>query len=59
MKNDEILIAERIKELKEENAKLKDKVEGLQDRIDKAVNYIENHFIDCNLKELYETLKGE
>lgn len=41
MKNDEVLISERIKELKEENAKLRDKVECLEDKLD-VIKYIIN-----------------
>ena len=34
--NDEVMILIKIREQKEEIAKLKDKVEGLQDKLDKA-----------------------
>lgn len=56
--NDEVMILIKIRELKEENMKLKDKVEGLQDRIDSAINYIENSSY-CEVRKLLDILKGE
>lgn len=63
--NDEVMILIKIRELKEENMKLKDKVEGLQDRIDSAINYIEQPYIKAKVVfpervvETIKILKGE
>lgn len=66
--NDEVMILIKIRELKEENMKLKDKVEGLQDRIDNAINYIYDHYdlgteeevSFCILRDrVLERLKGD
>jgi hypothetical protein len=57
----------KTEKLEQENMKLKDKVEGLQDRIDSAINYIENNIdntgwleigsVDVN--DLLDILKGD
>lgn len=39
--NDEVMILIKIRELKEENMKLKDKVESLQDKLDTIKNIME------------------
>ena len=74
MNKSELIILKQLKEideLKEYNMKLKDKVEGLQDRIDKAIKNIEEdlipygneyHWDDASLedyvKEVLDILKG-
>ena len=62
--NDEVMILIKIRELKEENMKLKDKVESLQDKLDSAINYIEKYKTEdycdgMSAKQLLDILKGE
>lgn len=56
MNKSELIILKQLKEideLKEYNMKLKDKVEGLQDRIDKAVETIKKYDYEKQMKEDY------
>ena len=48
----------RFNALEEENMYLRDKVEQLQDKIDSAINYIENNKW-VSVKETLKILKGE
>ena len=57
--NDEVMILIKIREQKEEIARLKDKVEWLQDRIDKAINWMEEEQIFMpQYEEIENILKG-
>ena len=67
MNKSELIILKQLKEideLKEYNMKLKDKVEGLQDRINSTINYIEKYKTEdycdgMSANQLLDILKGD